>query len=50
MQINVLISSVIKVKKCEKITWSYAELLETFQGLDKAANDKKLRFIRRQVY
>lgn len=50
MQINVLTLSVIKVKKCEKVAWGYAKLLETFQGLEKAANDKKLWFIRRQAY
>lgn len=30
--------------------WGYAKLLEMLQDLDKAVNDKKLWFVRRQVY
>lgn len=43
MQINVLTLSVITVKKYERSNMKLCKTIETFQGLDEAANDKKLR-------
>ena len=51
MQSSVSIFSImIKVKKCEKVICGYAKPLWTTWGLDKAVKDKKLQFIRSQVY